>query len=195
MFPYLLRKLANERSNQVWALDTTYIPMQQGFVYLTAVIDWASRKLLAHKVTITLEASHAVDLLEQALNKYGTPDIINTDQGSRNASRRKLLTGEANRWKCQAAFSFTPYFIRAYGNFRRLSIFGQITCWPICSMAFVKKLSVWVVDRHDWTLSLNHHVLSRKTRKFKVLKPALLPFNALHFLGLEPRGGDTFAEQ
>jgi putative transposase len=82
VFPYLLRKLAIERSNQVWALDTTYIPMKQGFVYLTAVIDWASRKVLAHKVAITLEASHAVDVLEQALNKYGTPDIINTDQGS-----------------------------------------------------------------------------------------------------------------
>ena len=82
VFPYLLRKLAIVGSNQVWALDTTYIPMKQGFVYLTAVIDWASRKVLAHKVAITLEASHAVDVLEQAFAKYGQPEIVNTDQGS-----------------------------------------------------------------------------------------------------------------
>ena len=82
VFPYLLRKLAIERSNQVWALDTTYIPMKQGFVYLTAVLDWASRKVLAHKVAITLEASHAVDVLSEAFAKYGPPEIVNTDQGS-----------------------------------------------------------------------------------------------------------------
>ena len=82
VFPYLLRKLAIVGSNQVWALDTTYIPMKQGFVYLTAVIDWASRKVLAHKVAITLEASHAVDVLEEAFAKYGHPEIVNTDQGS-----------------------------------------------------------------------------------------------------------------
>ena len=80
VFPYLLRKLAITRSNQVWALDTTYISMKQGFVYLTAVIDWASRKVLAHKVAITLEASHAVDVLQEAFTKYGTPEIVNTDQ-------------------------------------------------------------------------------------------------------------------
>ena len=82
VFPYLLRKLAIERSNPVWALDTPYIPMKQGFVYLTAVLDWASRKVLAHKVAITLEASHAVDVLQEAFTKYGLPEIVNTDQGS-----------------------------------------------------------------------------------------------------------------
>ena len=82
VFPYLLKQLNILTSNHVWALDTTYIPMKQGFVYLTAVIDWASRKVLAHKVAITLEASHAVDVLEQAFAKYGRPEIINTDQGS-----------------------------------------------------------------------------------------------------------------
>ena len=80
--PYLLRKLAITRSNQVWALDTTYIPMARGFVYLTAVVDVASRKVLAHRVAITLEAIHAKEVIEQALARYGTPEIINTDQGS-----------------------------------------------------------------------------------------------------------------
>lgn len=82
IYPYLLRTLAITRSNQVWALDTTYIPMARGFVYLTAVVDVASRKVLAHRVAITLEACHAREVIEQALAKYGTPEIVNTDQGS-----------------------------------------------------------------------------------------------------------------
>ena len=82
IYPYLLRKLAITQSNQVWALDTTYIPMARGFVYLTAVVDVASRKVLAHKVAITLEACHAREVIEQAFMRFGTPDIVNTDQGS-----------------------------------------------------------------------------------------------------------------
>jgi len=82
IYPYLLRKLAITRSNQVWALDTTYIPMARGFVYLTAVVDVASRKVLAHKVAITLEAIHAKEVIEQAFARYGVPEIVNTDQGS-----------------------------------------------------------------------------------------------------------------
>jgi len=80
--PYLLRKLTIERSNQVWALDTTYIPMARGFVYLTAVVDVASRRVLAHKVAITLEACHAREVIELAFARWGTPEIVNTDQGS-----------------------------------------------------------------------------------------------------------------
>ena len=87
VYPYLLRKLAIERSNQVWALDTTYIPMARGFVYLTAVVDVASRRVLAHKVAITLEACHAREVIEQAFARWGTPDIVNTDQGSTPARR------------------------------------------------------------------------------------------------------------
>jgi putative transposase len=70
------------RANQVWALDTSYIPMARGFVYLTAVVDWASRKVLAHRVAITMKAMHAVEALEEAFAKYGQPEIVNTDQGS-----------------------------------------------------------------------------------------------------------------
>ena len=82
IYPYLLRTLAMTRANQVWALDTTYIPMAKGFVYLTAVVDVANRKVLAHKVAITLEACHATEIIEQAFARYGTPEIVNTDQGS-----------------------------------------------------------------------------------------------------------------
>jgi len=82
IYPYLLRKLAVTRANQVWALDTTYIPMARGFVYLTAVVDVATRRVLAHRVAITLEAIHAKEVIERALAQYGTPEIVNTDQGS-----------------------------------------------------------------------------------------------------------------
>ena len=82
IYPYLLRGKTISRANQVWALDTTYIPMAKGFVYLTAVVDWASRKVLAAKIAITLEACHAVDVLEEAFNHHGTPELVNTDQGS-----------------------------------------------------------------------------------------------------------------
>ena len=82
IYPYLLRDLAIEEANQVWALDTTYIPMAKGFVYLIAVVDWASRKVLASKVAITLESCHAVDVLNEAFTHHGRPEIVNTDQGS-----------------------------------------------------------------------------------------------------------------
>jgi len=82
IYPYLLRQLAITRANQVWALDTTYIPMARGFVYLSAVVDVASRLVLAHKVAITLEACHAKEIIEQAFARFGVPAIVNTDQGS-----------------------------------------------------------------------------------------------------------------
>lgn len=82
VYPYLLRGVTINRANQVWALDTTYIRMAKGFVYLTAVVDWASRKVLAAKIAITLEACHAVEVLQEAFTHHGTPEIVNTDQGS-----------------------------------------------------------------------------------------------------------------
>jgi putative transposase len=82
VYPYRLRQLAITRANQVWALDTTYIPMARGYVYLTAVVDVASRCVLAHTVAVTLEAVHARQVIEQAFAQFGVPEIVNTDQGS-----------------------------------------------------------------------------------------------------------------
>ena len=82
IYPYLLRGLPIERPNQVWAMDTTYIPMRQGFVYLTAVLDWASRRVLAWRVSNSLAADSCVEALEEAIHRYGVPEIMNTDQGS-----------------------------------------------------------------------------------------------------------------
>jgi putative transposase len=82
VFPYLLRKLPIHLSNQVWTLDTTYIRMAKGFVCVTAVVDVYSRRILAHRVAITLEAVHAVEALQEAYARFGQPAIVNTDQGS-----------------------------------------------------------------------------------------------------------------
>jgi len=86
IYPYLLRKLPIVRPNQVWATDISYIPMARGFVYLVAIVDWFSRKVLAWRVSITMEADFCVEALEEALARFGKPEIFNTDQGSQFTS-------------------------------------------------------------------------------------------------------------
>jgi putative transposase len=86
IYPYLLRGVTIDRPNQVWALDITYIPMARGFVYLAAVVDWFSRRVLSWRVSITLEAAFCIEALEDALARYGRPAIFNTDQGSQFTS-------------------------------------------------------------------------------------------------------------
>lgn len=85
-YPYLLKGLAIQRSNQVWSTDITYIPMAKGFVYLCAVIDWHSRKVLAHRVSISMEVTFCIETLNEAIEKYGRPEVFNTDQGSQFTS-------------------------------------------------------------------------------------------------------------
>ena len=86
VFPYRLRGLAIERPNQVWAMDITNIPMARGFVYLAAVVDWFSRRVPAWRLSITLEAAFCIEAVEEALSHYGSPEILNTDQGSQFTS-------------------------------------------------------------------------------------------------------------
>jgi len=86
IYPYLLRNLAVERPNQVWAMDITYIPMARGFVYLAAVVDWFSRRVLAWRLSITMEVEFCLEAVEEALARHGRPEIFNTDQGSQFTS-------------------------------------------------------------------------------------------------------------
>ncbi|SFK29084.1 putative transposase [Nitrosomonas aestuarii] len=86
IYPYLLRNLDINRANQVWASDVTYIPMASGFLYLTVIMDWHSRKVLSWRVSNSLDVSFCVDALEEAIYRYGTPNIFNTDQGSQYTS-------------------------------------------------------------------------------------------------------------
>lgn len=85
-YPYLLRDLQITRANHVWATDITYLPMARGFCYLVAIMDWASRRVLAWRISNTLDTSFCTEALEEAIRKYGTPEIFNTDQGSQFTS-------------------------------------------------------------------------------------------------------------
>lgn len=86
IYPYLLRDLKIDRSNQVWATDITYIPMRRGFVYLVAVIDWYSRRVLSWRVSNTMSTDFCLDAVREAIARHGTPEIFNTDQGSQFTS-------------------------------------------------------------------------------------------------------------
>jgi putative transposase len=86
IYPYLLRNIVVSRPNQVWAMDITYIPMARGFVYLAAVVDWFSRRILAWKLSITMDTSFCIEALEEALSMNEKPEIFNTDQGSQITS-------------------------------------------------------------------------------------------------------------
>jgi len=95
IYPYLLRRLAVERANQVWAMDITYIPMARGFVYLAAVADWFSRRVLSWRLSISMAVDFCIEAVEEALARYGRPQIFNTDQGSQFTSIEftRLLAG------------------------------------------------------------------------------------------------------
>ena len=82
IYPYLLRGLTIDRPNQVWALDITYLPMRRGFLFLVAVMDWHSRKILSWRLSNTMHADFCIEALQEAITRYGKPEIVNTDQGS-----------------------------------------------------------------------------------------------------------------
>ncbi len=86
IYPYLLRGLDIDRANQVWAADITYLPMAKGFCFLAAIMDWTSRRVLAWRLSNTLHTSFCLEALEEALQRFGTPEIFNTDQGSQFTS-------------------------------------------------------------------------------------------------------------
>jgi putative transposase len=86
IYPYLLRDLKVERPNQVWAMDITYIPMARGFIYLAAVVDWHTRRVLSWRVSISMEVNFCLEAVDEAVAKYGKPELFNTDQGSQFTS-------------------------------------------------------------------------------------------------------------
>lgn len=86
IYPYLLRDIKINRSNQVWCTDITYLPMAHGFAYLVAIMDWHSRKVLSWRISNVMESDFCIEALEEAINRYGVPEIFNTDQGSQFTS-------------------------------------------------------------------------------------------------------------
>ncbi|WP_409349189.1 MULTISPECIES: IS3 family transposase [unclassified Sphingomonas] len=133
IYPYLLRKLAVTRPNQVWATDITYIPMARGFVYLIAIVDWFSRRVLSWRLSITLETDFCIEALEEALRRVGAPEIFNTDQGSQFTStaftavlhREKIAISMDGRgaWRDNVfverlwrSVKYEEVYLRAYGS-------------------------------------------------------------------------------
>ena len=133
IFPYLLRKLPVTRPNQVWAMDITDIPMARGFVYLGAVVDWFSRKVLAWKLSITLETAFCLEAVEEALARHGKPEIFNTDQGSQFTSSAftgllmkneiRISMDEKGAWRDNVfverlwwTIKYEEVYLRAYNN-------------------------------------------------------------------------------
>lgn len=133
VYPYLLRKLAVTRPNQVWATDITYIPMARGFVYLIAIVDWFSRRVLSWRLSITLETDFCIEALEEALTRFGAPEIFNSDQGSQFTSmaftsvlhREKIAISMDGRgaWRDNVfverlwrSVKYEEVYLRAYGS-------------------------------------------------------------------------------
>ena len=99
IYPYLLRNLAVTRANQVWCTDITYIPIKRGFLYLVAIMDWSSRKVLSWRLSNTMNTHFCIEALEEALARYGVPDIFNTDQGAQFTSCEFLAVLKDNEIK------------------------------------------------------------------------------------------------
>jgi putative transposase len=128
IYPYLLKGLTIDRPNQCWATDITYIPMRRGFVYLVAIVDWATRKVLAHRVSISLSTDFCVEALEEAIAQYGRPEMFNTDQGSQFTSAEFTDVLKANdirismdgkgRWLDKAYVSHCTSFVRSKTTLR-----------------------------------------------------------------------------
>lgn len=125
IYPYLLRGLVIDRPNQVWATDITYIPMQKGFMYLVAILDWATRRVLAWRLSNTLTADFCVAALNEAILRYGKPEIFNSDQGSQFTSEE--FTGALKKHEVQ------------------ISMDGRGRCYD---NIFVERL--WWTVKHEW---------------------------------------------
>ena len=133
IYPYLLRTLPIDRPNQVWAMDITYIPMARGFVYLAVVLDWYTRRVLSWKVSITMDVHFCLEAVEEAILRYGTPEIMNTDQGSQFTSQAftgllkehgiKISMDGKGSWRDNVfierlwrSVKYEDIYLRAYGS-------------------------------------------------------------------------------
>lgn len=139
IYPYLLKGLTIDRPNQVWATDICYIPMAKGFLYLVAVMDWHSRKVLAWRLSNTMDTGFCVEALAEAIERYGTPDIFNTDQGSQftsdqftgtlNAQGIKISMDGKGRWvdnvfveRLWRSVKYEEVYLKAYETPRQAEI-------------------------------------------------------------------------
>ena len=133
IYPYLLRDMEITKANQVWSTDITYIPMAKGFCYLVAIMDWASRRVLSWRLSNTMDTSFCADALEEAIIRFGKPDIFNTDQGSQftseaftkilNTNNIRISMDGKGRWKDNIyierlwwSVKYEEVYLKAYGS-------------------------------------------------------------------------------
>jgi putative transposase len=160
--PYLLRGLAIDRPNHVWAADITYIPIGRGFLYLVAVIDWASRAVLSWRLSNTMEAGFCVAALEDALARFGRPDIFNTDQGSQFTSAAftgtlaaagvRISMDGRGRWmdnvfieRLWRSLKYEDVYLKGYADGREAR--AGIAAWIAFYNAASFRTSRYVIDR------------------------------------------------
>ena len=124
IWPYLLRKVVIDRPNQVWCADITYIPMRRGFLYLVAIMDWYSRKVLAWRLSNSMDADFCVEALKEARAKHGKPEIFNTDQGSQFTSGAWVIPPFLTGCGCR---TYAAIFSFCAGVIPPMPIFGRST--------------------------------------------------------------------
>ena len=144
VYPYLLRGMVIDKANQVWAADITYLPMQRGFLYLVAIIDWASRAVLAWRLSNSMDVSFCLDALDEALVRFGEPEIFNTDQGSQFTSTEftgrleaagvRISMDGRGRWldnvfveRLWRSLKYEEIYLKAYANGREAR--AGISAW------------------------------------------------------------------
>ena len=155
VYLYLLRGLAVVRPNQVWSTDITYIRLAHGFMYLVAIIDWYSRKVLAWKVSNTMDVGFCMDCLTEALNQYGAPEIFNTDQGSQFTSTlwiNKLLEHGCKISMDGRGVPWTIFLLNGYGGVSNTRTFTR------------KIMPSWLSCCWDWLHTLYSITVSGFTR-------------------------------
>ena len=199
IYPYLLREMTIDRPNQVWAADITYIPVGDTFMYLVAVIDWASRAVLAWRVSNTMDSSFCVDALEEALARFGQPQIFNTDQGSQftgaaftgalsTAGVRISMDGRG-RWmdnvfieRLWRSLKYEEVYLKCYADGReaRAGIGSWIafynSCRPHQALGYRTPMSVWreTIDRSAVDMMDNARALPTCPQKQQLHKMTTL---------------------
>lgn len=171
VYPYLLRGMVIDRPNQVWATDITYIPMARGFMYLIAVMDWATRKVLTWRLSNTLDTRFCVEALKEALFKYGAPEIFNTDQGCQFTS--EAFTSVLKAWNIKISMD-------GKGRFKDNIFIERLWRTLKYEKIYLKSYETGVELSQDLTIWFNYYNENRKHSSLDKQTP-----NEAYFRGLE----------
>lgn len=171
VYPYLLRRMTIDRPNQVWATDITYIPMARGFMYLIAIMDWATRKVLSWRLSNTLDTRFCVEALKEALFKYGAPEIFNTDQGCQFTS--EAFTSALKTWNIKISMD-------GKGRYKDNIFIERLWRTLKYEKIYLKSYETGVELSQDLTIWFNYYNENRKHSSLDKQTP-----NEAYFRGLE----------